>query len=1145
MDWFYRLAVLSCVATWACYASGAWAASAEILQIVGRGEYKLPSATAWLGASVRQPLDSGTFVRTGDVSQMALLLIDLTQLRLNQNSILQLRQISHQGQPTQIELSAGRAWMQAKGRPPKSANTANAAPTTRLEVRTPNAIAAIRGTDWDIEVIPGGNVTLTVLSGEVAFYNDFGSVVVLPNEQAVAESGKAPVKRVLVNARERVQWVGAHRPQPRRWVPQPSATLAGIVGAIERQEYGQALKMLADDDTDSVLLRADIFLFQGEFAESIGLLERLWQRQDAPPRVAALLAKVYLLSDMAAKADTLISAALARYPDDTELWLAKAEIARLEGNASFTQSALERALASGDGIAEVWYARGRAASEREFVEDARLSLHRAIDLAPEGLGYRGELATLETFADNLSAADDVFAKALDDQPADYVALTGLGVLRLKQGRPQEALETLLKAGAIEPRYARSALYTGIAYYQLGQHDVAIETLRRAAQLDGKDPLPNMMLSHIAIDRMAYGEAVAAAHRASELMPYLKSLNQLANDQKGTANIGTALARFGMEEWAQALAYQSYSPYWAGSHLFLADRYLDEYAKNSELYQGFLSDPTAFGASNRHSTLIPRPGTYFDLGTYAENYNIDTSSSLKGSVNGQIMEPFPLAYYVDAVDNRYRPGSKDFYGDLQSNTVGFGMRPTHELGFFLFSSDVTISSREDTGTPSVTILDNDGRLRIRRADLGAHYKFSPVSQIWWKIGQGKLDDDIQMEASTDFQGMSLLSTSSYRYLTDTNDWHVRHVLDLSDRWQLGWGVERGYQDDANTFRGMAGGYDASLDVFFTSTNLQNESNRFESQDFHLTNRYKFNETLTLVADLSWQSFKQDYGRTDRTAMTLLQWPDFPLENDSTTVLGRRFEEWNPRLGLIWRPDSTHTVRFASQNWRRPATASTLTSVDTAGIPIDDRLVGMGGKLERQRLQYEAELGKSSFAQIWFGHQKIENLPAPDGSLIDAFSVPALKRLLNKGVSINDAFDDLEALPSFGSGRIQSLGVAANQLLAADWSLGLRYLNRDGENKGQLYSGNAVPWVPRHVANASLHWLPVPHLQVAVKATWRSQRFADEANTKSLDPGWALGLHSYMETVDKRGYFEVWLENLHADKVSSANPSMAGLRVGYRF
>ena len=78
------------------------------------------------------------------------------------------------------------------------------------------------------------------------------------------------------------------------------------------------------------------------------------------------------------------------------------------------------------------------------------------------------------------------------------------------------------------------------------------------------------------------------------------LSATPQDDKGAmlVNLGASLAFFGMEDWALELAQQSFSPYWGASHLFLADRYPGEFNKNSELFQGFLTDPMAFGASQR-------------------------------------------------------------------------------------------------------------------------------------------------------------------------------------------------------------------------------------------------------------------------------------------------------------------------------------------------------------------------------------------------------------------------------------------------------------------------------------------------------------------------------------------------------------------
>ena len=105
-----------------------------------------------------------------------------------------------------LGLLAGRGWSQSKVAPKK------------LIVETPSATAAIRGTDWELSVDDQGAATLTVLSGEVEFYNDLGTVLVSTNQQARAEIGKPPVKLLISNPADRVQWVTAYTVDPLRSV---------------------------------------------------------------------------------------------------------------------------------------------------------------------------------------------------------------------------------------------------------------------------------------------------------------------------------------------------------------------------------------------------------------------------------------------------------------------------------------------------------------------------------------------------------------------------------------------------------------------------------------------------------------------------------------------------------------------------------------------------------------------------------------------------------------------------------------------------------------------------------------------------------------------------------------------------------------
>ena len=172
--------------------------AAEVVSVQGQGESRANESAAWRPALARQELHALNFVRTGAYSRMGLLFSDSTQVRLAEKTVMQIKAApARPGERTVLRLEQGRSWSQTNATP------------SNLYLETPSATAAIRGTDWDIEVFEGGRALLTVLSGEVTFFNPQGSVTVGRNEQAQAIPGQAPVKLVLANPRDRVQWVTA------------------------------------------------------------------------------------------------------------------------------------------------------------------------------------------------------------------------------------------------------------------------------------------------------------------------------------------------------------------------------------------------------------------------------------------------------------------------------------------------------------------------------------------------------------------------------------------------------------------------------------------------------------------------------------------------------------------------------------------------------------------------------------------------------------------------------------------------------------------------------------------------------------------------------------------------------------------------
>ncbi len=223
-----------------------WAADdAQIVMVVGKVEVQQNAQGEWRQAAVNQKLNTGDAVRTGEASQMALVANDQTQVRLNQQSLFKLKNVGNQEGGTALELQQGRMWAQAKqfftGIFRRTTSLVNNQPGRRLQVTTPTSTIGIRGTDWEVSVGDAGTTQVAVFSGEVEVGNELGQVLVAPNEQATVRAGQAPVKVLLSNAKDRVQWVTAYRPTPRRWVPNPSAELAPAVKAIETGDYASAL----------------------------------------------------------------------------------------------------------------------------------------------------------------------------------------------------------------------------------------------------------------------------------------------------------------------------------------------------------------------------------------------------------------------------------------------------------------------------------------------------------------------------------------------------------------------------------------------------------------------------------------------------------------------------------------------------------------------------------------------------------------------------------------------------------------------------------------------------------------------------------------------------------------------------------------
>ena len=119
----------------------------------GIGRRSSPGKASWEEAQNGRDLFAGDSVKTGQDSRAAILCVDETQLKLNENTVVVLKSSAPSARmgiavpaaqraagASLYEVPAGEIWLRNKNE------------KTRFEVQTPAVTAAIRGTEFNLKV---------------------------------------------------------------------------------------------------------------------------------------------------------------------------------------------------------------------------------------------------------------------------------------------------------------------------------------------------------------------------------------------------------------------------------------------------------------------------------------------------------------------------------------------------------------------------------------------------------------------------------------------------------------------------------------------------------------------------------------------------------------------------------------------------------------------------------------------------------------------------------------------------------------------------------------------------------------------------------------------------------------------------------
>ncbi|MEO0057068.1 MAG: hypothetical protein RIT17_505 [Pseudomonadota bacterium] len=247
-------------------------------QIVARktGEQaRLLPATEYRDAVVRQQLKAGDVLRTNASGTLGIVFADRTQVRLSRNSTLVVLAVQD-GRPSAVQLQNGKLW----GRSPRG--------RSNLSIETPSAAAAIRGTEFALEV-SDDQTLLSVFEGSVELSNTAGALTISAGEAARVQRGQAPVRVALIDPVGREQQLYfVTLEEGRDFAARSKGDARAITRTFDALAAGEAPPL--PQGQDQAVTRAFILAYQGDLVEAMAEVDTALGLMPGDPALLTLRA---------------------------------------------------------------------------------------------------------------------------------------------------------------------------------------------------------------------------------------------------------------------------------------------------------------------------------------------------------------------------------------------------------------------------------------------------------------------------------------------------------------------------------------------------------------------------------------------------------------------------------------------------------------------------------------------------------------------------------------------------------------------------------------------------------------------------------------------------------------------------------------
>ena len=915
-----------------------------------------------------QLVKTGSWIRTGPKASAIILLPNRTQTKISRNAEFQLNYQAKKEQ-TQVNLKLGKIWSKTNKKPAK------------ITVKAPNAVASIRGTEWVIEVLEDSSSSLAVLEGEIKLAGNEGVTKEIKNGQIanVTSSGVISVNKLL-NPAEYLQFIFKYEVEPFAYAPEnvgdklEKTSRLSVVDPSERTTACELNEMVTperflesiENRNPSCLVKIDPnILPDGKW--------NIWAKlikADANFALGDVKTGLKILNEIPASSGKLYLEGKFNFSNGNYNLATKMLLQGVEGvqsKASFYSLLGEIEQAKGDASSALdYYKRANKHDpywQKPLIKISQIEIANGnydfalgvLKLAEKLGGKTNSLAAGKaqyfSYRYQLEEARKEAEIVLQSDPNQIDMLVALGIVELKDGKHQEAIDFFVRALAIEPNYAKSYVFMAIAHLHANEVSQAITQLERAIKLDDKDPLPHIVASQIYSAQLESGKAIYHARQAIERTTNETSWGQLANDQQGGANVGRRFLEVGLPNHARESAQKTKDQKWAGSYLFRAATAPSALERNSQYIRGFTLDSQTFGSRRDSPDVVARPGDYgyreIKVGLGEENSDI----ALKFGTNGRKVDGNQEFSYLTDI-GVFQTQRDAYYESDDTDTSTFG------LGFFgLGWRDGFDTNRFVTA--NIVPFETDGTFPIEdttsRVDFGVSFR-KDKSIFLNSLAAENGDAEISINVSGGCTGVDKMKTVA-------GEFGVGEVGVKLDNTELSWAAEGAYRQAES---------DYTVTDPTSSTACSDLSTAYSERIENIKN-----DEYDWVVSFSLKDTKSNYIREFRLR-GLLYDRDFKqsLSLDSVAQTGVTSNvsqvKVRPALGISSENEKLGYSFAVIQDYH-PLKQASLHIDDIAGVATRYEFMNSGGHINQASAHFRYQMSEQTRLYVNFDEFEIENNP----------------------------------------------------------------------------------------------------------------------------------------------------------------------------